>query len=189
MPAFHSAIENRSAIGQSRSRSASCPGHWQNLRSAPRRQAYRRPAPQPRPMSEILGDVSFDSSRLNALFCHLTRFSEWCARGPTGAGGLNALNHDRFDFTRTAATEGGRAVVFRRLEARHPLLESGKFDHDETMEFVRTFHNLKSAAARKHLAAELGDDGRHQIGVLLVFDWIVDFGTGNPVGGHVLPPS
>src|SRR3954470_7123893 len=37
---------------------------------------------------------------------------------------------------------------------------------------------------RHHLAAELGDDARHEVGVLLVFDGIVDLRSGNPISRH-----
>jgi hypothetical protein len=72
-------------------------------------------------------------------------------------------------------------VVFGRGEAGDALLESGELDHHETVEFVRTFHDLVATTAREHLAAEPGDDVRHQIGVLLVLGGIVDLGTRNPV--------
>jgi hypothetical protein len=37
----------------------------------------------------------------------------------------------------------------------------------------------------RNLAAELGDDARHQIGIFLVLDRIVDLGTRDPIGWHL----
>ena len=53
---------------------------------------------------------------------------------------------------------------------------------------LRPFHDLVAAAARQHLAAELGDDARHEIGVFLVFDGIIDLRSRNPIGRHGLNP-
>src|SRR5207244_2235860 len=47
-----------------------------------------------------------------------------------------------------------------------------------------SFHDLKPAAARKHLAAILGNDAGNEVGVLFVFDRIIDFRARNPVGRH-----
>src|SRR5262249_34363458 len=68
------------------------------------------------------------------------------------------------------------------------LLEGRKFDHDETMEFVRPLHDLETSAPRQNLAAELRDNGRNQIGVFFVVDRIVDLRTRNPVSGHLTLP-
>src|SRR5664280_3496891 len=75
-------------------------------------------------------------------------------------------------------------VVFRRCEAGGALLQGRKFDHDEAAEFGGALHDLETPAARQHLAAELGDDGGHQVGVFLVLDGIVDFRTRNPISRH-----
>ncbi len=54
------------------------------------------------------------------------------------------------------------------------LLQGRKLNHNETVEFVGTFHDLEAPAARQHLAAEFGDDAGHQVGILLVLDRIID---------------
>src|SRR6516164_3294568 len=97
---------------------------------------------------------------------------------------IAAFDHDGLDLARAVAAEGRGAVVFGRGEAGDALLEGRKLDHHEALELGRSFHDLIAAAARKHLAAELGDDGRHEIGVLLVFDGIVDLRPRNPISRH-----
>src|SRR6516165_7426798 len=97
---------------------------------------------------------------------------------------IAAFDHDGLDRARAVAAEGRGAVVFGRGEAGDALLEGRKLDHHEALELGRSFHDLIAAAARKHLAAELGDDGRHEIGVLLVFDGIVDLRPRNPISRH-----
>jgi hypothetical protein len=52
------------------------------------------------------------------------------------------------------------------------------------VEFIRAFHDLKTAAARQRLAAEFGNDARHQIGVLFVFDWVDDPRMDKPIRLH-----
>src|ERR1700736_5535283 len=101
--------------------------------------------------------------------------SLWC---------FTAFDHDGFDLARPAAPECRGGVVFRRFEACHALLEGRKLDDDETVKLVRPFHDLEAAAARQHLAAELGDDPRHQIGIFLVFDRIGDVRTCDTIGWH-----
>src|SRR5262245_14265843 len=90
-------------------------------------------------------------------------------------GRSHAFDHDGFDFASATATKGGGLVVFRRFEAGDALLEGRKFDHYETTEFVRAFHDLKTSAAGQYLAAKLCENVGHKVSVLLVFDRIVDF--------------
>src|SRR5262245_44520489 len=104
------------------------------------------------------------------------------ARALTGR--VAAVDHDGFDLAGTAAPKRRGRVVFGRGEAGDTLLEGRKLDHYETVEFLWTFHDLVTAAARQHLAAELGDDRGHAIGVFLVFDGIVDLGPCHPIGRH-----
>src|SRR5215470_1052982 len=99
-------------------------------------------------------------------------------------GRLYAFDHDGFDLAGAAPPEGGGCIIFRRSETGGALFKGRKFDHDETMEFVRTLHDLEASAPRQNLAAELRDDGGNQIGVFLVFDRIVDLRTRNPVSRH-----
>src|SRR5262249_35448421 len=108
--------------------------------------------------------------------------------GPAGQQWLTCcvagFDNNSFDFARAAAAEGRGTVVFGRGEAGDALLEGGKLDHHEAVELGRPFHDLAAAAARKHFAAELGDDTRHEVGVFLVLGRIVDLGSRNPVGRH-----
>src|SRR5260370_25260155 len=97
---------------------------------------------------------------------------------------IAAFDNNRFDFAGAAAAEGGGTVVFGRGEAANALLEGWKLDQCEAVELGGPFHDLVPAAAGEHLAAELGDDARHEVGVFLVFDRIVDLGSRNPVGRH-----
>src|SRR6185437_13231109 len=108
---------------------------------------------------------------------------------PTSAGGcpqprLDAFDHNGFDLTSPAAAKRRSPVIFRRGKAGSALLQRRKLNHNEPLEFVRTFHDLETPATRQHPAAEFGDDGGHQIGVFLVLDRIVDFRTRNPIGRH-----
>src|SRR5262249_8362895 len=102
---------------------------------------------------------------------------------------IPGFDHDGFDLAGAAAAEGGGAVVLVGGEAGDALLEGGKLDHYEAVKFVRAFHDLVAPAARQHLAAELGNDAGYQVRVLLVFDRVVDLGTGNPVGRHRVSPD
>src|SRR6516162_2643350 len=97
---------------------------------------------------------------------------------------IAAFDHDGLDLTRAVAAEGRGAVVFGRGEAGDALLEGRELDHHEAVEFCRPFHDLIATAAREHLAAELGNDGRHEVRVLLVFDRIIDLRPRNPIGRH-----
>src|SRR5262245_53172040 len=65
-----------------------------------------------------------------------------------------------------------------------PCSKVGNSITTEALELGRSFHDLIAAAAREHLAAKLGDDTRHEVGVLLVFDRIVDLRPRNPIGRH-----
>src|SRR6478609_5648683 len=103
---------------------------------------------------------------------------------PKSATWIAAFNDDSLDLAGTLAAKGGSTVVFRRGEAGDALLEGRKLNHHEALELVGAFHDLIAAAARHHLAAELGDDTRHEVGVLLVFDGIIDLRSGNPIGRH-----
>ena len=97
---------------------------------------------------------------------------------------IAGFDHDGLDLTRAVAAEGRGAVVFGRGEAGDALLEGRELDHHEAVEFCRPFHDLIATAAREHLAAELGNDGRHEVRVLLVFDRIIDLRPRNPIGRH-----
>src|SRR5262249_41149697 len=99
---------------------------------------------------------------------------------------IAAFDNDGLHFARAVAAESRGTVIFRRGEARDALLEGRKLDHDKPLELGRPFHHLIAATAREHLAAELGNDARHEIGVLLVFDRIVDLGWGTQMGRHVV---
>src|SRR4029077_477390 len=103
-------------------------------------------------------------------------------------GGSHAFDHDRFDLPRSTAPEGGGFVVFRRCETCHALLQGREFDHDEAMEFIRSFHDLKTSAPGENLSAKLGNDGVHQVGIFFIFDRVVDLGTRNPVSRHISLP-
>src|SRR6266851_1052825 len=106
----------------------------------------------------------------DVLFYPMPNRSRWATAPSTSSlrRGVAACDHDGLDLARAASAEGRRPVIFRRGEAGDALLEGGELDHHEALKLVRPFHDLKAAAARQHLAAELGDDARHQIGVLLV---------------------
>src|SRR5215469_7560392 len=97
---------------------------------------------------------------------------------------IAAFDHDGLDLARAVAAEGRGAVVFGRGEAGDALFEGRELDHHEAVEFCWPFHDLIAAAAGEHLAAELGDDPRHEVGVFLVFDRIVDLRPRNPIGRH-----
>src|ERR1700747_1624821 len=97
---------------------------------------------------------------------------------------IAAFDYDGLDLARAGAAEGRGAVVFGRGDAGDALLEGWELDHHEAVEFCRPFHDLVAAAAREHLAAELGDDGGHEVGVLLVFDRVINLRPRNPIGRH-----
>src|SRR5919108_3942191 len=98
--------------------------------------------------------------------------------------GVAPVDDDGLDLTGATAPEGRCSVVFRRGEAGDPLFKGWKLDNDEAAEFVWPFHEPVAAAARQYLAAEPGDDLRHQIGISLVLDGIIDLGSCNPIGRH-----
>ena len=79
-----------------------------------------------------------------------------------------------FDFSIKIRGAPGAPAQFvpQGGKAGDPLLEGRKFDHDEALELVRSFHNLKTSAACQHLAAVLGDDAGDKVGVLFVDDGV-----------------
>ena len=83
-----------------------------------------------------------------------------------------ALDNHILDNPSAVATEDARFLVLGRLEAGNPLLERRELDHDESVEVVRPFIDLIPATTRQDLAAVLGDDWRHEVGVFLVLDRI-----------------
>src|SRR5262249_46404600 len=141
------------------------------------------------PPPGILHHAASSSSHCDRFCVHLMGNGRGYASAPLPvhaplARRIAAVDHDGLDLARAVAAERRGAVVFGRGEAGDALLEGRELDHHEAVEFGRPFHYLIAAAAREHLAAELGDDGRHQVGVLLVFDRIVDLRPRNPIGRH-----
>jgi hypothetical protein len=65
-----------------------------------------------------------------------------------------------------------------------PCSKVGNSMTNETVELVRPLHGLVAPAARQHLAAMLGDDGGHKVGVFLVFHGVDDAGPCDPIGWH-----
>src|SRR5579862_8047509 len=95
------------------------------------------------------------------------------------------FDHDGLDLAGAiGAAEGGGLVVLVGREAGDALREGRKFDHHEALKFWRPFHDLELAAAGQNLAAKFGDDRRHQVGVLLILDRIVDLRARDPIGWH-----
>src|SRR6195256_4722759 len=76
--------------------------------------------------------------------------------------------------------------VLRRFVAGDRLLEARELDDDEAVEFLRALEDLELAAARQDLAAELLEDDRSQVGVLLVLIRIVDLRARDPIGDHLI---
>src|SRR5262249_30656340 len=91
---------------------------------------------------------------------------------------------DDLHFAGPGPTEGRRPLVFLGVEAGDAPRKSRKLDHDEAVEFLRSFHDLVASAAHQHLAAMLGQDRRHLVGVFLVFGRIIDLRAADPIGGH-----
>src|SRR5262245_1868906 len=99
-------------------------------------------------------------------------------------GQSHPFDHNRLDLAGAPASECSSRVVFRRCETGDALLEGWKFDHDESMEFVRTFHDLKTSAPSQYLATKFFDNRGHKVSVLLVLDGVIDFRTRNPISRH-----
>src|SRR5579871_1345867 len=105
-------------------------------------------------------------------------------------GRISAIDHDCLHFAGAiGAAEGGGLIVFVGLEAGDALLEGRKLDDYEALKLLRSLHDLITPAACQNLAAVLGDDGRHEIGVLLIGDRIVDLGSCDPIGWHGNAPQ
>src|SRR6266568_3111043 len=95
------------------------------------------------------------------------------------------FHHHQLVFTDTVSAARGRGLlVFPRLEAGDALLERRKLDHNEAVEFLRTFEDPVAPAAREHFGSVLREDRRHAVGVFLVLDGIVDLRARYPVGRH-----
>src|SRR6204780_6024972 len=103
-------------------------------------------------------------------------------------GRFAAFDDDVFDLAGAVAAEGGRLLVFLRMETGHAGFEGWEFDDDEAGEFLRPFHDLVTAAARQHPALMLGDDGGNAVGIFLVLDRIDDARTRHPVSRHAFLP-
>jgi len=54
---------------------------------------------------------------------------------------------------------------------------------------IKNHAQLLRITAHDHLAVEFFDDAMHLASGLIVFERVVDFGAGNPVGGHALSPK
>src|SRR6185437_16175352 len=98
--------------------------------------------------------------------------------------GVAAVDDDVLDLAGAVAAEGCGRLVLGRVEAGDRLLEGRKLDHHVAGEFLRTFHDLKTPAARQHLAAVLVEDRPQRVGVLLVFDRIDHARARYPIGRH-----
>lgn len=77
-------------------------------------------------------------------------------------------------------------TVLDRFVAGDRLLEARELDDDEAVKFLRALEDL--AAARQDLAAELLEDARYQVGVLLVLVGIVDLPSARPNKRPCHPP-
>src|SRR6476619_5836219 len=97
-----------------------------------------------------------------------------------------AFDDHLLDDTPAIAPVCRSRLIFGRCMARRRLLESRKLDHHVALEIFGAFDDFVAPAAREHLAAEFRDDAGDEIGVLLVFDRIVDPAAGEPVCGHFL---
>src|SRR5205085_5172586 len=130
----------------------------------PVRQAWRPPtAPgRRRQIIEVSRDGAWHFSRWSLLSAAIlsARSAARLVESHLGRGlaHRHTFNHDRFHLARAVAAEGRSPLVFRRCEAGDALLERGEFNDDEAVKLVRPFHDLVAAAAREHLAAELGND-------------------------------
>src|SRR5262249_20323675 len=103
--------------------------------------------------------------------------------GPGCAGGLRCLYDDDLQFARAVLLAVRRGLeVFGGLVAGDRLLEARKLDDDEAVELLRALQDPELAAARQDLAAELSEDGWHQVGVLLVLIGIVNLRACDPIG-------
>ena len=80
----------------------------------------------------------------------------------------------------------GDLKVLGRFVAGDRLLEARELDDDEAVEFLRALKDLELAATRQERAAEFPDDGRRQIGVLLVLLGVVDLRARDPIGDHLI---
>src|SRR3954454_9492621 len=90
--------------------------------------------------------------------------------GTSARGCVAAVDHEGLDLAGAVAAEGGGRLVFGRREAGDALLETGEFDHDEAVEFVRSFDDLKTPAPGQILAVVFGENRRQGISLFLVFD-------------------
>src|SRR6516165_3132155 len=114
-----------------------------------------------------------------SVSCYLTRIA--CDRASVSRSCRIATLHDHsLHLAGSGAAKSRGRVIFGRREAGDALLERRKLDDDKAVEFVRPFHDLIAAAAGKHFPAVLGDNGWNEIGIVFVFDRIVDLGTRNP---------
>src|SRR5215472_15352730 len=99
----------------------------------------------------------------------------------------DALDDDDLQLARAVLLAVRRGLkVLRRFVAGDRLLEARELDDDEAVEFLRAFEDLELAAARQDLAAELLQDARYQVGVLLVLIGIVDLRARDPIGDHLI---
>jgi len=67
-----------------------------------------------------------------------------------------------------------RCAATSRYSGGDCSLEVRELDHDEAVKFLRALKHLEFAATRQNLAAELLEDVRYELGVLLVLIGIVD---------------
>src|SRR5712671_6856061 len=98
---------------------------------------------------------------------------------------FSRLDHHQLVFPRfVLAAKRGGLLVLPGVEARDALFERRELDDDEAVEFLRAFEDLVAPAAREHLRAVFRQDRGHAVRVLFVFDGVVDFGAGYPIGRH-----
>src|SRR5215831_9501473 len=100
----------------------------------------------------------------------------------TRSGRIAAFDDNGFHLACAGAAKSRGGVIFGRCETGGALLECRELDHDKAVEFVRPFHDLIATTAGEDLAAVLGDNAGNEIGVLLVFDGIIDLRSRNPIG-------
>src|SRR3954465_12473051 len=70
--------------------------------------------------------------------------------------------------------------------AANRLLQARELDDDEAVEFLRALEDLEFAAARQDLAAELLQDARYLLAVLLGLVRIVGLRARDPISDHLI---
>src|SRR5271155_4628949 len=93
--------------------------------------------------------------------------------------------HDHeLDLTRAVFAKHGGFLVFGAIVAGYRLLEAGKFDDHESVEFRGSLENLVLRSARQDTAAVSLEDRRHPFGIFLMALGLHDIPPRAPIGNH-----